>query len=50
MILGQHVPVWDWRWLGLRLKCGACNMPYPCPDRVAALAHLAAELQREPVA
>jgi hypothetical protein len=39
--LTTHVPVRDWRWLGLRLRCRHCGQRYPCPPRRQALAQLA---------
>jgi hypothetical protein len=40
LALITHVPVRDWRWLGLRLRCRYCAQPYPCPPRRDALAQL----------
>jgi hypothetical protein len=40
--LRTHLPRRDWRWLGLRLRCGHCGQRYPCPPRRAALRHFAA--------
>jgi len=45
----QHLPVKDWRWFGLRLRCRHCGQQYPCPPRRAALDHLV-DPRRHPVA
>ena len=40
LVLVTHLPVRDWYWLGLRLRCGHCGQRYPCPPRRIALSHL----------
>jgi hypothetical protein len=40
LVLVTHLPVRDWRWLGLRLRCHHCGQRYPCPPRRIALSHL----------
>ena len=41
LVLVTHLPVRDWWWLGLRLRCRHCGQRYPCPPRRGALTELA---------
>ncbi len=41
-VLTEHLPVTDWRWLGLRRRCVQCGLSYPCGTQRTALNLLAA--------
>jgi hypothetical protein len=40
LVLTNHAPGRDWRWLGLRLRCRYCGQAFPCPPRRSALDRL----------
>lgn len=40
LVLITHVPIRDWFWFGLRLRCRHCGQRYPCPPRRGALTQL----------